>query len=289
MRLDRNKIANALGIASMQASGTMQVVYGGGHLRGMYAGFSAQSAVVAALLAHKEVPGIDGVFEGKAGILNAFFEGQYDAEKILAGLGQDYLGATMLYKPWPVVGLAHTYIHATLRLMSRHSLEPASIEQIRVCVAERQLQMCEPLEKRRAPQTAVDAKFSLLYCVAMAAARGEVRVSDFTPTALSDQKVLAMAQRVVPLMDESASVTAKSPVGKVQVLTRDGRTFEELGDNIPGSLEAPMTWEDLARKFVDCTGAAALPVTAAKAQHVVALVERLEELEDATDVIRGLT
>jgi 2-methylcitrate dehydratase PrpD len=90
-------------------------------------------------------------------------------------------------------------------------------------------------------------------------------------------------------MDESASVTAKSPVGKVQVLTRDGRTFEELGDNIPGSLEAPMTWEDLARKFVDCAGAAALPVTAAKAQHVVALVERLEELEDATDVIRGLT
>ena len=43
---------------------------------------------------------------------------------MLKNLGTEYTGATMLYKPWPAVGISHTYIHATIELMKEHRLKP---------------------------------------------------------------------------------------------------------------------------------------------------------------------
>ena len=56
--------------------------------------------------------------------------------------------------------------------------------------------MCEPLEARRAPKIALDAKFSLPYLVAVAVTRGEVGVMDFTEERLFDPSILALAQKV---------------------------------------------------------------------------------------------
>ena len=71
----------------MQSSGTMEVVRGTSDLRGIYAGFSAQGAVVATLLAEKGISGLDAPFEGKYGFLNTYFDGKYDRDKILDGTG----------------------------------------------------------------------------------------------------------------------------------------------------------------------------------------------------------
>ena len=168
--LSSEQAANALGIASMQSSGTMETIFAvGSDLRGMYAGFAAKGAVTAALLAEKGVTGIANLFEGKAGIFNVYFGGKYQREEMLKNLGTEYTGATMLYKPWPAVGISHTYIHATIELMKENRLTAADIEEIRVWVGSFQQRMCHPLEERRAPTRPVDAKFSLPFCVAIAA------------------------------------------------------------------------------------------------------------------------
>ena len=77
----------------------------------------------------------------------------YQREEMLKNLGTEYTGATMLYKPWPAVGISHTYIHATIELMKEHRLKPADIEEIRVWIGSFQQRMCHPLEERRAPAT----------------------------------------------------------------------------------------------------------------------------------------
>ena len=69
--------AHALGVASMQSSGVMEVVAGtGSNLRALYAGFSAKGAVLAALLADKGVTGVDRLFEGEYGVFATYFGGQ---------------------------------------------------------------------------------------------------------------------------------------------------------------------------------------------------------------------
>jgi 2-methylcitrate dehydratase PrpD len=288
--LSTEKVAHALGIASMQSSGTMELIFGrGSDLRGMYAGFTAQGAVLGALLADKGITGIDTLFEGKAGIFKTYFGGKYDRDAMLKDLGKDYLGATTLYKAWPAVGNVHTYLHATLSLMREHGLAAEDIEQIRVWIGDFGGQMSYPLEQRRAPATLVDAKFSLPFCVAIVAELGHMKASDFTPALLENPRVLAMAQKIVPVDDSSYDWKMKLPDARVEILTRDGRRLERFGDKVPGSAEAPMSWDDLIAKFTDCASVAATRISTDRIAKAHETARRLEDLDDAVDLIRLLS
>ncbi|MGO8565228.1 MmgE/PrpD family protein, partial [Rhizobium ruizarguesonis] len=67
-KLDPTQLANALGIASLQSSGTIEQIFGlGSDLRGMYAGFSSQASVNAVRLAARGMTGIRSLLEGEAG------------------------------------------------------------------------------------------------------------------------------------------------------------------------------------------------------------------------------
>ncbi|QDL38611.1 MmgE/PrpD family protein [Rhodoferax sediminis] len=287
--LDADRTLNALGIASMQSCGTMELAYGvGSDLRGMYAGFSTKGAVLAALLAEKGTTGIRSVFEGKAGIFNVYFEGKYDRAKMLRGLGTDYDGGSILFKPWPSCGASHGFIHATLGLMGEHKLALSDIAEIRVNVGDFQQQLCEPIASRRRPATPADAKFSIPFCVAVAATRGAVKVSDFFGANLQDPQVLAAAEKVVPVVDRGFDWKGHLPKGRLDIVTRDGRTLSRVGDNVPGDAECPMDWDYLFDKFRDCASLAAVAPSAAKIRQAQEMARHLEALDDATELLRVL-
>ena len=285
--LSREQIAHALGIASMQSCGTMEVICStGSDLRAMYAGFPAKGAVLAALLAERNISGVPAVLEGKHGILNVYFNGRYDRGRILDGLGQDYTGGLTLYKRWPAVGTAHSHIHATIELVRQHDLKVSDIAEIRLYVGDYHQIMSEPIETRRKPETLVDAKFSLPFLVAIAAVRRDMRLSDFTDEAIHDAEVLAVAQKVVPVADSSLDWKLELPPGRVEIVTNDGRRFDRVGTAIPGSAENPMSWDDIARKFTDCAEAAIYPWPPERIRRAVNMSRSLENLDDATELLR---
>ena len=72
----------------------MEQIFGiGSDLRGLYAGFIAQSCVNAVLLAQKGMLGMENLFEGEAGVFKVYFNGEYNREKMLENLGSEYLCA----------------------------------------------------------------------------------------------------------------------------------------------------------------------------------------------------
>jgi hypothetical protein len=74
----------------------------------------------------------------------------------------------------------------------------------------------------------------------------------------------------------------------VEIIAHDGRHWRVEGHNVPGNAENPMVWEDISRKFRECGSVAATPLpdsTLAKAEDLAA---RLEQLADATELIRCL-
>lgn len=288
--LSKEQIANSMGIASMQSCGTTAVINAvGSDLRAMYAGFPARGAVTAALLAQKGITGVPTMFEGKYGIFDMYFGNRYDREKIVDGLGTDYTGGLTLYKRWPAVGTAHSHIHATMGLVKDNDIQLADIEEIRVFVGDYHRLMSTPLESRRAPATLVDAKFSLPFLVAVAAVRRDIGLKDFTNAALKDPVVLATGQKVVPIDDASLDWKLELPPGRVEIITRDGRKFERVGTGIPGSVEAPMSWDDIVNKFSDCASFAAVPQSADKIRIVHETVRKLELVNDATEILRALS
>jgi len=288
--LSREQIANALGIASMQSSGIAEVVNStGSDLRAMYAGFPAKGAVLAAILAEKGVSGIPGLFEAKHGIMSTYFGGRFDRDKIIEGLGENFTGGLTLYKRWPAVGTAHSHIHATIGLVKEHKIRPDEIAEIKVYVGDYHQLMCDPLPIRREPKTLVDAKFSLPFLVAVAAVQGDVRLVDFVGASLRNTTVLEMARKVVPIEDRSLDWKLELPPGRVETVMQDGRRFDRIGTNVPGSPEAPMTWSDICRKFDDCAAAAVTPLSPDTASRVRAIAGDLETRADATELLRLLS
>jgi 2-methylcitrate dehydratase PrpD len=284
--LSAAELTNALGIASMQCSGLMEVVAGpGSDLRGLYAGFSARGAVVASSLAARGVSGVPHLFEGRYGFFATYFPDGYEREPMVAGLGT---GSGTLYKPWPSVGTSHSHIHATVQLMAEHRLSVSDIAEIRCGVGDYHALMCTPLEQRRRPVTLADAKFSLPFLVAVAAVRGGVGLTDFSAAGLADPLVQATARKVVPVPDPTLDWVLDLPPGWVEVVTTDGRTQRRTGEHVPGASEAPLTWPEIMMKFRGCLAAAFLPPPADAVEAVEQQLLGLDQLADATQVVRTL-
>lgn len=287
--LSAPQIGHALGIASLQSSGVMEMVAGrGSDLRGLYAGFSAKGAVLAVMLAEKGVTGIDRLFEGPHGVFASYFGGTYDRAAMLAGLGHDLCGAGTLYKRWPCVGTAHSHMKAAIDIVAQNDLKPQDIAEIRLHVGDYHDLMCQPLEERRAPATLADAKFSLPFLVATAVVRRGMSVTDFTAAGLRDPEILAVARKITLVPDASLNWTLDLPPGRVEVLASDGRHWRMEGRQVPGNADAPLTWDNISAKFRECAAVSASPLPAEWVAEAAALARRLETLDDATDLIRCL-
>jgi 2-methylcitrate dehydratase PrpD len=290
LRLNEEQIVNALGIASLGSCGTLELRFGtNSDLGELYAGFVAKSAVLSAWLAKKGVTGTQSVFEGKAGVMNVYFEGEYDRARILAGLGQRFEGSTIQYKPWPTCGISHTYIHATLELVRKHGIKASDIAEVRPYVGDFAQQMSYPLDARRTPASVMDARFSIPFCLAAAAVYGEMRIGQFTLEGLRDPAVLATAQKVVPVNDASFDWTGDMPNARVDIVTKGGVVVTGTGDGTPGGKDRPMDWDLIGRKFSECASLAANPVSPAIISRAVEMAKSLEEMEDSAELIRALS
>lgn len=290
LRLSPESIGDAFGFAGMQCCGTSEMMYSmGSNQRALYAGFSTKGAVLAALMAQKGISGVQTMFEGKAGLFNVYFGGKYNREGMVADLGKVYSGGEILYKPWPSCGVSHTFINSTIELMKEHKLTIADIKELRVNVGDYAHELCTPIASRRTPQTPADAKFSIPFCVAVAATYGQPKVEHFFGDGLKDPAVLAAAQKVVPVLDHEFDWTSKLPKGRMDIETVDGRIFSLVGEEVPGDAECPMTWDYLYQKFSDTAKLAAIPPSLEQIRKVQEMVRNLETLDDATEIMRVLS
>jgi 2-methylcitrate dehydratase PrpD len=283
------RVHAALGIASQQSSGVMEVVAGtGSDLRAVYAGFSARGATTSTLLAERGLGGVDRLFEGPFGVFQTYFNGVYDRDAILADLGKHHEGVDTLYKIWPSVGTSHSHIHATIELVVSHDLHSDDIEAIRVFVGDYHELMCTPLGARREPETLVDAKFSLPFLVGLASVRRTVGVTDFTEAGLRDPRVREAAAKVVAVVDHDLDWTSELPPGRVEIVTTDGRILAQDGAGYPGGPDRPTTWDQLAHKLRDCAAVAAHPPSSEGISSFLDAVQRLEELHDVRELLGWL-
>jgi 2-methylcitrate dehydratase PrpD len=261
----------------------------GSDLRGMYAGFSAKGAVLAAMMAQKGVTGIDRAFEGEHGFMNTYFGGRFDRDAILRDLGREFLGSGTLYKRWPCVGTAHSHMKAAIDIVTRNDLDLDDIAEVRLHVGDYHDLMCQPLEERRAPATLADAKFSLPFLVSIAIVRHGMSVSDFFDAGLNDAEVLGIGSKISLIRDPALDWKLELPPGRVEIVARDGRRWLEEGQNVPGNSDNPMSWTDICVKFRECGSVAVTPVPNDVLARAEDLARELETLSDATELIKILS
>jgi 2-methylcitrate dehydratase PrpD len=246
-------------------------------LRAVRDGFAAQAAVQAALLAAGSVRGFEQPIEGRAGLYGLYAGGQFDRERLLRD-PELFEGARVSYKLYPSCRGTHAFIDAALALRAE-GIEPDAVASVTLTGNTLMQMLGEPVARKRAPVTAIDAKFSALFCFARALVHGRVDLDSFLPAALADAEVLRLAARTSMVADPALGMHEMSS-GSTRVVLRDGATRELHVASPRGGPESPLSEAELIAKFEHCAARALEPLHAAAQRLLIDTVLQLEEVQD---------
>ena len=298
LHLDAEQMENALGIGFNQMSGSRQMAVGAAtHMRSMQAGFAGQAATAGAELAQRGLIGSKEVIEGCYGLFHNYVRtASPDWEAIVGELGSRYpLLRTHGFKVWPACAYTRPTNAAVLHLRKAQRIVPDEVESITVVGGTGGTQLlCEPLERKRRPQTSIDGKYSIPFTTAVMMQKGNVTLRDYTDGGLRDPAVLAMADRVTyrPSADGQSSGGGSDDASRttaVEIRTKDGRVFAHRPDGVPGDARHPLDPALLEAKFRDCVSFSAQPVDPVAVERAIDMIWNLEQLDDVTAIVRTLT
>ncbi|MBN1161038.1 MAG: MmgE/PrpD family protein [Dehalococcoidales bacterium] len=287
IRLDEDRMIDALGLAYHQCGGAGTGVADGALAKRMGPGLAAKGGITAALMAERGITGERDPLEGRTGLYKTYMGGDYDPALLTTDLGKKWEVVNIGDKPYPCCGLTHACIDAALALKTKYKINADDIREITVYGGDKVYQHAQPPEIKKAPRTIIDAQFSVPWVVATALAQGKVTVDDFTDEAIKRPEILKLAQKIDTRLEPSMNRHGVEP-GGVTIKMQDGRGFTEEVENCLGSVQRPMTFEDVTRKFRECAPCSIKPLTKDKIEKVIDMVGRLEKLNDATEIIRLL-
>ena len=285
--LTAEQIVDAFSLTLCQATCSAELTHSPHSVvRSIRDAFSAKAGVLSALLAKQGVAGFRQPIEGKAGLYSLYARGNYDPMMLTNELGRIFEGANVSFKPWPSCRGTHSYIDAVLQIKDAYNLKPGDVEAIKVVVSPVNIMLCEPLEGKQNPVTAIDAKFSLPFVVATALLYGRVTLDHFTPQALAEQDVLEVARKVTYEVDTGLSLK-EAVRGFLQIDTRN-ETLSKRVDFPYGHPRNPISQEALVSKFMDCAKHSARRISKRKLNEIVGLILNLEQVENICVIAEAL-
>jgi len=279
--LDAARISAALGIALYQSAGTLEGP-------GVPSNFTAMGAVLAVLMAERGIKGTPTSLEGKAGLFNVYYGGDYNRKILIGELGKRFRGTGISFKPWPGLRYFHPYIDASIQLVTEYDIKVPEIKQIVLHVAGYVSGNCTPIEKRRYPQTLLEAITSLPYLVAVAVAHRNVRIKDLSE-GQRDPLIRKASAKVVTSYDERFSITNEIGPAMVTIELNNGQQHTKQVFVAYGHPRNPLTETGIKEKFRDCVSQSLKPLSADKVDKVITMVDRLDDLDDVSRLIRLLS
>jgi 2-methylcitrate dehydratase PrpD len=102
--------------------------------------------------------------------------------------------------------------------------------------------------------------------------------------------VLRIASKIDCIVDSGLEKTAVEGVtpAVVEVTTKRGERLSKQVNDRRGSPKNPMDMDEIADKFRRCTNFARQPVPEQNIEKVIALVKKMEALDDVTQILKLL-
>ena len=249
LRLDDKALTHAFGIAGSMAGGIIEYLAEGAWTKRMHPGFAAQNGYRAVRLAMTGFEGPRTVFEGSHGFFHGYANtADGDFEALLQDFGQRWLWTTIAFKPYACGTMAHPYIDCA-RAWAQRGIALDQIERIDCETAEGIVhRLWEPLATKQAPQNAYAAKFSIPYAIAVALARGNAGLGEYTDQLAQSAELRALAAKVHYVVDP-ANPYPKQFTGHVKVTLHDGTVHEHRQAFFKGGAAHPLSDADLQHKF----------------------------------------
>ena len=268
LRLNANKMTNALGMAGAQASGLMEM-YGPSMQKRFNPGPTARNGVTAALMAQLGFTGADTIFEGERGFLKAFTDKNFP-QALIEDINNPY-ELLIEFKPYSCARPIHNAIDCALDVRNQPGFDVNRVKSI----AFTRHPDWALYHQNKAPRTYHEAQVSLPFSVAVALLEGQALLKQYSDRNIRNVKVKQLSDAT------SIAVDASLPRGvscKMMATLNDGSTFTSQIDYPKGSIQNPMNDQELLGKFTSL----ASPVIGAK--RAATLAEMVMTVEKCADV-----
>ena len=278
-RFDRAHVLTALGIGASEAAGLRENF--GTMTKPFHAGRAAESGVVAVDFAALGWTAADDILEAPRGFFHAE-GGGFDSTAIMGKLGNPwtFVSPGVSIKPFPSGSLTHPGMTAMLGLIREHHITADQVDHVKVGTNRNSP---NALIHHR-PKDNLQAKFSMEFCMAALLLYGKAGLSEFTDEVVNRPEVQEMIRRIEFGVDSVAEAAGYNKMTTIiNVTLKDGRTISGRADVAKGNPANPMSFGEVAEKFLDCAAFAKWPV--AKARAIVEMVRRIEQVAD----VRALT
>ena len=281
-RLDAARATAAIALSASQAGGIMANF--GTMTKPFHAGRAAHAGVVSARLAELGFTASPDALEHPQGFLSAVSpEGRADRDSATPALGEDWhiVKTGLSIKKYPACYCTHRALDAMLELLGRHPLKPADIKSITVEISDTHALIL----RNQAPQTGLEAKFSMQFAMAAAVISRRASLGEYTDAFVKRPEVQELMRRVTVATNQNYDPEAvgASVHDVVRVELADGSRLEsDKVRRARGHAERPLSEADLFEKFRTCLDAGHARISPE------ALFDRLRNLEkiSARDLTR---
>lgn len=280
LSLSSEQTANALGLSASLAAGIKSNF--GTMTKPLHAGQCARGGLMSALLSRKGFTANPNAFEHKQGFFNVFNgPGNFNAARILESWGEplDVTAPGAAYKLYACCAGAHAAIEASLRLVAKRGVfDPRSIERVNAWTPARRLAHTN----RPQPNSALDAKFSVQYCVARALLDGKVVFEHFEGDAYREERVCGLLPRVHAAPHKPGQFAPDNNNGAVvEVMLTDGSVLSEKVERALGrTAQNPIPLDRLQVKFENCASRVLGPKAVSAALRAIDRFEEVERIKD---------
>ncbi len=270
LNLNEQQMIYALGLAASQPVGLRESF--GSMNKSFNPGRAAANGIFAALLAAGGYDSSNAMIEAQRGWANTISTKQ-DFHEITGELGQRYESLLNTYKPFPCGIVLHPTLDAAIQLQRANKIDIDKIEKVVLKIHPNVLE----LTGKKTPADGLESKFSVYHATAVALIEGAGGMKQFSDRAARDPKVITLRQKVQPTIDPAI----KPDQVDMTIVFKDGKTLHKFIEHAVGSVEAPLSDDDLQRKFFDVADS---NLPHAQCQKVIDLCWKVESLSNVGDI-----
>lgn len=279
--LDEHGIRMAIGIAASSAGGVRKNF--GSMVKPLHMGLAARNGVLAAQLAQSGLESDPDALDGAAGFIDVF-KGAAETPKIALDdkAPLEIVASGVGIKRYPCCGCCHSALDAMLALREEHRFDPAQIASIHCTMND----LVPGILVHHRPTTPAQAKFSMEYCLAVAALDGDCGLNQFTAARVATADVQDLLARVTTSVDKAIPYRNGVYPGTVTIAFRDGRAIARNADEAKGHPDLPLTQAEQKLKFMACATRA---IPEAQAAHAFDALTRLDRTPSIAAIAKLLS
>src|ERR1700730_6674802 len=235
----------------------------------VFAGAGARNGVTAALLVHSGWTGVNDILSGPDNFLESYAP-QTDPTMLIDKLGEHYEVASVNIKKWSVGGPIQPTLDALENLLKRYPLDPDQVRQVIVRVATNGAAI---VNNREMPDICLQHLVAVMLIdkiVSFRAAHDKAR--------MQDPAILRQRAKVQLVPNEEFERRNPRRVAVVEVTVNDGTHLSERVEAVRGTVENPMTRDEVVAKARD------LMAPALGAEASANLLKKLVGIENVKDI-----